>query len=273
MKSFLSIVLFLFTGYLSFGQTLLTENFDSYQGFGDNLTGGWSSGQFKVYVRSLTSTTTTKLCQVSINQFHKTDSLTTPAFGPLAATASMQFQSRLCSYTGSFPTLGYVPGIGDKVVAFISSDGGTTYELLQDMTPAYTQTGNAFTDFTIPITGREGQTVKLKFKVVKVTTGTEWYTDFDNFEITNITSVQPLRSTVDFTIFPNPTTSRTIEIKARDLGEKSRLEIFNILGNKVFRAELKPGQTKVDLSELESGIYLVRLTDGKATSTQRLVFR
>lgn len=273
MKSILSVALICGTTFFSMGQSLLTENFDSYQGFGDNLTGGWSSGQFKVYIRNLNSTTTTKLCQVNINQFHKTDSLTTPSFGPLAATASLQFQSKLCSYTGSFPTLGYVPGAGDQMLAYISADGGTTYQLLQDMTSSYTQTGNTFTDFNIPISGFEGQNVKVKFKVIRGTTGTEWYTDFDNFDISNITSVQPVLSSVPFSLVPNPASGRLVSVIAPDFSDKAQVEVFNILGTRVLETTLHAGHVTLNLADLDPGIYVVRLREAKITTAKRLILK
>jgi hypothetical protein len=51
------------------------------------------------------------------------------------------------------------------------------------------------------------------------------------------------------------------------------VEVFNILGNKITSAVLVNGKVQLDLSELKSGIYLIRVSEGKQVSVSRLILK
>ncbi len=73
-----------------------------------------------------------------------------------------------------------------------------------------------------------------------------------------------------FAIYPNPTNSDVINIKSNLSGDLN-VAIFDVLGKQVVNTSLA-GST-LNISELNSGVYIVKITQGTATSTQKLVVR
>ncbi len=76
-----------------------------------------------------------------------------------------------------------------------------------------------------------------------------------------------------FNIFPNPVSGHQLHIEAEDILEDNyQVEIFNITGQKMLQLK---GQSVIDVSFLDNGIYLLRLTDmGSAYSrTQKFIRR
>jgi hypothetical protein len=69
----------------------------------------------------------------------------------------------------------------------------------------------------------------------------------------------------DFSIFPNPS-SGIIQIKNNPLKE-TEVSIVNLMGQIVYSREISENESKIDLSELEKGIYFVTI----GRSTQRII--
>jgi hypothetical protein len=276
MKKILFALCFASFGFQISAQTVFTENFESYQGFGDALTGGWTTsgvGGFKVYFRGDTSlSTNTKLCSIIINNNKRSDSLTTPTFGPLQENALLQFRGRMVTYTGNFPTNGYVPSGQDKITAWVSVNGGN-FQFLQDLGSGFTQTGNKWNNFSLPLNGFSDSQVKVKFKVVRGSTNTEWNQDFDNFVVTNVTSVSGnLRQEEELNLYPNPAAD-LVWLQAPGFSTRATVEVFNILGNKVAGLPLLSGKTPIRLENLRNGLYIIKVTEGKHSAITRLVVR
>jgi uncharacterized delta-60 repeat protein len=73
--------------------------------------------------------------------------------------------------------------------------------------------------------------------------------------------------------FPNPT-GGTVRIPLGRATSDVRVETFDVLGRRVLPTERVPAGTPtatVDLETLPAGVYLVRLTDGRASQTHRVV--
>ncbi len=101
-----------------------------------------------------------------------------------------------------------------------------------------------------------------------ITMGTYTYTILDNDPV----GVQQL-AIGSFQMYPNPVQDQlTIELKeAMDL----EISVFNVLGQNVFTQVNNNSLINVDLSNLNKGVYLVRLTDqttGK-TATQKITVK
>jgi len=79
---------------------------------------------------------------------------------------------------------------------------------------------------------------------------------FDNLTITEVT------------IYPNPTTCKFI-IETDANNNQSSVEIFDVVGKKVYESILNNKQTEVDISAQPAGIYMVQVTD--AATGQRTV--
>ncbi|MBR9861378.1 DUF2341 domain-containing protein [bacterium] len=77
-------------------------------------------------------------------------------------------------------------------------------------------------------------------------------------DIENTTSINVVESSA-VKVYPNPV-ANTLFIEGRDL-RSSNLEVHTIDGKTVIRDELVNGSGNVDVSMLESGIYIITLTD------------
>lgn len=75
--------------------------------------------------------------------------------------------------------------------------------------------------------------------------------------------------TADFRLYPNPAREQ-LTIEMNDASSKYQLEVFDMLGKKVISSEIhKVGQ--VDVSNLASGTYLVKLNSNSQSTTVRFV--
>ncbi|MFN0729676.1 S8 family serine peptidase [Polaribacter gochangensis] len=72
------------------------------------------------------------------------------------------------------------------------------------------------------------------------------------------------------TVYPNPVTNRLTIKTSIQILENAKIQIFNVIGKKVFE---KVGlKTKmVDVSELNSGIYILKITNGNQHKTIKLL--
>lgn len=71
-----------------------------------------------------------------------------------------------------------------------------------------------------------------------------------------------------FSIAPNPATTN-IEIRSNVVGEMN-VAVFSILGNKVLNTTTNGN---LDISTLNSGVYLVQITQGDVSTTKKLVVK
>jgi hypothetical protein len=76
-----------------------------------------------------------------------------------------------------------------------------------------------------------------------------------------------------FTIYPNPTDGEfAIKFESTKVGKLENVEIFDVLGNKVFEKNVAGTLTdQIQLAQLTAGSYLVKVSDGKIIYTQKLV--
>jgi len=74
----------------------------------------------------------------------------------------------------------------------------------------------------------------------------------------------------DLAVFPNPlTNSFTLQIDGQKL-ENTQIQIFNVIGKKVFEKSNLISKT-IDVSELNSGIYILKITNGNQQKTIKLI--
>jgi hypothetical protein len=277
MKARILILMFFSFAFSASAQTF-PEDFESYQGFGSTIGNGWSSGPggFKVYIRSIGGTSN-KICETALTNNHRKDSLITPDINLLTGSAILNFQSRIVDgYIGNTASSSHIPVTGDELKAFLSLDGGN-FTQVEDMLSFYpvTSAGLEMTSFAIPINSTAGAVAKVKF-VATAKPGTEWYPSFDNFTLTNNadpTAVNRLlRHESGIHLIPNPANQR-LTILSPGFGSKASVEIFNILGNLVFSAEMNTGKCVTDISNFRPGVYLVKVSEGSHTAIERLIVK
>ncbi|MCK9399044.1 MAG: T9SS type A sorting domain-containing protein [Bacteroidales bacterium] len=75
-------------------------------------------------------------------------------------------------------------------------------------------------------------------------------------------------------IFPNPTRGKfTLQINGSGSDQQTRLEIFNILGEKIADVPgfVSQASNEIDLSSVPDGIYFIRINDRKKIYTEELI--
>ena len=106
------------------------------------------------------------------------------------------------------------------------------------------------------------------------------YFDFNPPIITNtevhkvdiISGVETMvKQDIAFSVYPNPTEGRLV-VKLSNL-EMANMRIFNITGKVMNEMQLRSPKTELDLSEYNSGIYLVELTSGNKRTVQKITIR
>ena len=73
-----------------------------------------------------------------------------------------------------------------------------------------------------------------------------------------------------FNLYPNPAKSGFINITSTGLGA-IQANVFDILGKQVINATVANG--RLDVSPLNTGVYIVKLTQGSATTTKKLIIQ
>ena len=74
----------------------------------------------------------------------------------------------------------------------------------------------------------------------------------------------------ELSIYPNPATGQKVYISTKK-NEAKRIEIYNVLGKNVLATNLTGRE--LNISDLESGIYILKIQEGRGTATRKLVIR
>lgn len=69
-------------------------------------------------------------------------------------------------------------------------------------------------------------------------------------------------------IYPNPVNTGKIYISSK-LALEKKVEIFDVLGKKVFEAIVT--NKEVNISALNTGVYIVKVREGEASATRKLI--
>jgi len=73
-----------------------------------------------------------------------------------------------------------------------------------------------------------------------------------------------------FSIYPNPVTKGFVFITSES-AEPKEIHIFDVLGKEIIRTSLKGN--RLDVSVLESGIYILKVVQGKSSITKKLIVK
>ena len=97
-----------------------------------------------------------------------------------------------------------------------------------------------------------------------------------NISILNSTlGVDEVVTTVDETpfIYPNPVTDGQLNIKLKDNSDSFNYIMYNAIGGVVQKGQLTSGLNTLDVKNIASGIYVVRMTNGNHVSSQKVVIK
>ena len=100
-----------------------------------------------------------------------------------------------------------------------------------------------------------------RLNLFKALTALEQY-DTTSTEISNVK-----RQTSGFKLSPNPV-SDVLMISSSE--EAQNIKIYSILGELIY-SNIISGTTKIDVSQIEAGLYFVIISNGQREETQRVV--
>jgi hypothetical protein len=73
-----------------------------------------------------------------------------------------------------------------------------------------------------------------------------------------------------FEMYPNPTNSGFVTIKSNQMGAV-QAQVFDLLGKEVINTAVN--NERMDVSNLNAGVYVVKLTQNKNTTTKKLIIQ
>jgi len=168
-----------------------------------------------------------------------------------------------------------------------SSDGGSTWKTPVDVTPNVSWIGMKECVF-----GSMVPTVDDKIRIVfqmdnepgLIVRGDEDLVEFNDIVYIEIdtlglfgssVSVNDIKNTTQFTIYPNPANDYTSIAISVDKTEKVTLTIVDLLGKEISKEEkvLFSGKSteRLDVSNFQNGVYFINLQVGNKITTQKLV--
>jgi endonuclease I len=76
------------------------------------------------------------------------------------------------------------------------------------------------------------------------------------------------RSNDDISIYPNPTSGHLISIKT---SSNLDVDIYNVLGQNILKQRVTPEQNKINIQNLKSGVYILKMTSQAGSTTKKLI--
>ena len=72
--------------------------------------------------------------------------------------------------------------------------------------------------------------------------------------------------------FPNPVTNGKIYITSKNVSAKE-ISIYDVLGKLVLQSNLNTNSKEVSVSALNPGVYIIKINEGDATATRKLIVK
>lgn len=76
----------------------------------------------------------------------------------------------------------------------------------------------------------------------------------------------------DLNFYPNPVTNGKIYITSKNASVKE-IVIYDVLGKRVLQTNLSVNSKEVNVSALNPGVYIIKITEGEATATRKLIVK
>jgi len=92
----------------------------------------------------------------------------------------------------------------------------------------------------------------------------------DTYELDQESSVTKLQEIEDFIMYPNPVVNGKLFINTANNSIK-KIQIFDVLGKHIFTTYLSGKE--LNLSKLNSGIYILKINEENKTATRKLVIK
>lgn len=90
------------------------------------------------------------------------------------------------------------------------------------------------------------------------------------FSLTSVSAQEGKQAIEGLNFYPNPVSSGKIYITSKSLADKE-VAIFDVLGKKVLQAVLN--SKELNISTLSPGVYIIKIREGEATATRKLIVK
>jgi murein DD-endopeptidase MepM/ murein hydrolase activator NlpD len=176
------------------------------------------------------------------------------------------------SYTIPFQGQGLPPGYA-KFYIFMRDEVSGTIASLSILNPG----GSTFASWPFNCNNNYNGLYWCWSKLLPTIAGTYTFqatyngiTCSQDFDIITTTGVPTISETGQLQIFPNPSYGNFI----LEIGnEGATIEIFNILGGKIYTAKQQQGNLTIDLSDEPCGIYFLNIKTANKIETQKIIIQ
>jgi hypothetical protein len=86
----------------------------------------------------------------------------------------------------------------------------------------------------------------------------------------SVLSINEIAEQISATVYPNPNNGYFTLILSDD---KGRVEIYNLLGEKIYQSDLTNQKFDIDLSNKTKGIYFAKIYSGQKMKTEKIVIQ
>ena len=131
-------------------------------------------------------------------------------------------------------------------------------------TGSYVEPPTQWTQYQYDLSAYEGQNIRIAIHYVS---NDAFVLMMDNFVIEGTLGISD-NSSLEMSLYPNPTDQNYVTIETPISGSKE-IEVFDLLGKKVI--DVNSSSNQLDISKLNSGVYLVRVTIENQSSTTKLI--
>jgi len=77
---------------------------------------------------------------------------------------------------------------------------------------------------------------------------------------------------VKFSAFPNPVSQGKLTITTFNTQEKV-VSIYNVLGKRVFTQKFSKNKKQLDVSQINAGIYILKIIEGDKVATKKVIIK
>ena len=129
---------------------------------------------------------------------------------------------------------------------------------------SYVEPPTQWTQYQYDLSAYEGQNIRIAIHYVS---NDAFVLMMDNFVIEGTLGISD-NSSLEMSLYPNPTNQNYVTIETPISGSKE-IEVFELLGKKVI--DVNSSSNQLDVSQLNSGVYMVRVTIENQSSTTKLI--
>lgn len=284
MKQIYSLLFFVFTS-ISFGQVFTQWNFDS-----SSTTPSTGSGTVTLIggaVENIQTSCTCAFVAGNPTTGKAYTSKTYPAQGTLSGTAGAQFNVSTVGQTNiNVYADVYGSGTASKYVQLQYTTDGTNW--VNSGTPTilpYGTTSSQWVTLTGTMPSEADNNANFAFRIVSVfdpagstytavnptgTYGPAGAIRFDNVTVSNGVLKVNQNKISGLKIYPNPVTNGTLFLES-DANTEKTITLFDVLGKQVLNTTTS--NTTINVSALNSGVYMIKISQEGNIETRKLVIK